>query len=61
MRDRTQSMPVAHAEACDGCRRDYPPSLLTAVGKGVLRVCPKCLPEALATVRTEPCKAAATA
>jgi len=35
-----------------GCRHDWPTERLTAVGRYGLLVCPECLPEAAATVRT---------
>ena len=43
--------------ACDGCHREYHRSLLTPIGEGYLHVCPACLPQALATVRTPSARA----
>jgi hypothetical protein len=48
----------ATALACDGCHRDCRPFLLTPIGEGYLHVCPACLPQALATVRTPNARAA---
>jgi len=48
------------AERCDGCLARFDSSLLTPVGEGCLRVCPKCLPVALATIKTPAAEAVVT-
>jgi predicted CXXCH cytochrome family protein len=38
-------------ELCDGCSQPHPPSELSLIGNGSIKVCQKCHAEAIAMVR----------